>query len=329
MDAKITKKRLGHLLSYDWIKIIAVAVAAIIAWGLLFTMTETRRLPSQGFSVMNYSGTKFNSAGTTLNSFLSDDKFSHEVIETECVDVMRAGDDYLISLMDATLSTDDCDVIIVANANDPDSETETEEGKTYLTYAQELIGGYSHYVIDANEFLEGARTYLNGYYTNGYKDASSLDKNKVGAHFRTRVQETQDKRFKTEDVIAVAIECEIERMEKYRQALLNVEDYLDKGYFRIDLIETDVSANGEIVHLQRNLLNLCPNEESMGGLKKEFYYETQELDEVTGSTLTISTAKDMMVAFAKTANMDSNFYYESLLYVDSLAQKYCEPLQAK
>ena len=30
MDAHISKKRIGHMLSYDWIKIIAIAAAAII-----------------------------------------------------------------------------------------------------------------------------------------------------------------------------------------------------------------------------------------------------------------------------------------------------------
>ena len=45
MDAKITKKRLNILLSYDWIKIILLAVAAILVWSLIFTMTATRVTP--------------------------------------------------------------------------------------------------------------------------------------------------------------------------------------------------------------------------------------------------------------------------------------------
>ena len=54
MDAKITKQRLGRLLSYDWIKIIALAVAAIVVWSLIFTMTATRITAAQQFSVFNY-----------------------------------------------------------------------------------------------------------------------------------------------------------------------------------------------------------------------------------------------------------------------------------
>ena len=42
MDAKITKERLGLLLSYDWIKIACICIAAVAAWLLLFTSTATR-----------------------------------------------------------------------------------------------------------------------------------------------------------------------------------------------------------------------------------------------------------------------------------------------
>ena len=49
MDARITKKRVGHMLSYDWIKIIAIAAAAIVLWSLLFTMTATRATVGQTF----------------------------------------------------------------------------------------------------------------------------------------------------------------------------------------------------------------------------------------------------------------------------------------
>lgn len=330
MDAKITKKRLNHLLSYDWVKIVAVAIAAVVVWSLIFTMTETRRLPSQAYSVMNYTGTKFGSSSqTTLNSFLYDEQFSHEVIETECIDVTRAGKEYLGSLMDASLSTDECDVVAVANVNNPESETETEAGKTYLTYAQEFISGYGFYVIDASTFLDEARAYLNKYYTNGYTDASSLDKNKIQSDFKTRIQEAKDKRYKTDEIIAIAVELDVERIEKYRQALLNVESYLEKGYLRLDLVSVDLtSSSGENLHIERKLINLCPDEEVMGDLKKEYYYEKQVTDEATGGELTVTTAKDMSLAFVKTENMDSNFYYESILYIDGLVQKYCAPLQA-
>ena len=329
MDAKITKKRLNHFLSYDWIKIVAVAVAAIVGWNLIFTTTETRRLPSQAYQVMNYSGTTLSETATgTLSTFLSEGKFSHEVIETECVDATRAGVEYLATLLEATFTTDGCDVVAVANVNDPASETETEDGKVYMTYAQELLRSYNPYVMDADEFFNAARAYLNTYYTNGYQDETSLDKNKIESDFRARVLAAQDKRYKTEESILQTVVLDIQRIEKYRQALLNVEGYLESGYLRLDLVTVDLEDSyGESYHFEKKILNLCPDENIMGNLKKEFYYTTQVTDEVTGGTLTLASAKDMSFAFAKTTNMDANYYAESLLYIDALVQKYCTALQ--
>ena len=94
MDARITKKRLGQMLSYDWIKIIACVVAGIVLWSLIFTTTATRLNPAQTFTVYAYMGTapadKF-SAKISSRTALAE-KFSYDVIETSVVDLTAAGD---------------------------------------------------------------------------------------------------------------------------------------------------------------------------------------------------------------------------------------------
>ena len=72
MDAKITKKRLNILLSYDWIKIILVAVAMIVLWSLVFTMTATRVTNAQNFTIFNYTGTSANSRFNSYSSTLKE-----------------------------------------------------------------------------------------------------------------------------------------------------------------------------------------------------------------------------------------------------------------
>ena len=54
MDAKITKTRLGLLLSYDWIKIVGSWVAVVLLWLLIFTMTATRATTGQSFELYAY-----------------------------------------------------------------------------------------------------------------------------------------------------------------------------------------------------------------------------------------------------------------------------------
>ena len=68
MDAKITKERLNRILSYDWLKIVGLAVVAIIVWTLVFTTSATRITPAQQFTVINYFGNV-----STLHTTLSTD----------------------------------------------------------------------------------------------------------------------------------------------------------------------------------------------------------------------------------------------------------------
>ena len=59
MDAKITKKRLAYMLSYDWIKLVLAIVAAIVVWVLVFTTSATRITNTQRFVVCNYLGVQY------------------------------------------------------------------------------------------------------------------------------------------------------------------------------------------------------------------------------------------------------------------------------
>ena len=60
MDAKITKSRLGLLLSYDWIKIVGICTAVVLLWLLIFTMTATRATTGQSFELYAYGGVSLN-----------------------------------------------------------------------------------------------------------------------------------------------------------------------------------------------------------------------------------------------------------------------------
>ena len=53
MDAKITKKRLEHLLSYDWVKIMFTAVAFVMIWVLVFLLTATKVIHPEHILVGN------------------------------------------------------------------------------------------------------------------------------------------------------------------------------------------------------------------------------------------------------------------------------------
>ena len=64
-------------------------------------------------------------------------------------------------------------------------------------------------------------------------------------------------------------------------------------------------------------INLCPNEQTMGGLKEQFYYTDFE---------NTTTAKDMNVMFMSLEDLDADFQYENILYLNALIQDVYKPL---
>jgi hypothetical protein len=144
MDAKITKYRLSRMLSYDWLKIVAIAVAVIFAWVLIFTMTATRITTTQSFVVYNYMGnmpvsnTKFY---TAYDKAFNSGVFSYEVLEVECYD-LPANAEYAYTVLDSHLAADEGDVVLVADI-DNKARPYTKDGKTlYDSYVQTFIGTY-------------------------------------------------------------------------------------------------------------------------------------------------------------------------------------------
>ena len=87
MDAKITKKRLGLLLSYDWLKILGICVAAVLLWSLLFTTMATRATNGQRFEMYLYPGVRFaNSVDvSSLHERDKNDVLSYDVLDVSSV----------------------------------------------------------------------------------------------------------------------------------------------------------------------------------------------------------------------------------------------------
>lgn len=326
MDAKITKKRLSRLLAYDWLKIVGLAVALIVFWNLIFTMTATRIRPSQQFSVFNHYANRtlsddfYNELGEALRG----EVFSYEVIETTNNDLTGTGE-VTHTLIESRLATDEGDVMLVPNIPDVDTVYEENgETKYQSNYLQTFLRRYRLYVYDLdsekeNGYFYALKAYLNGYYTEGYTNAESLDEAKVEKDFRNRARANGDKRFKSEEQLARGAKNDVARVKKYRDALVKLESYLAEG-----LVEfTDVTVynnDGSPLYEGKFALNLCPNKDTMGNLKKQFSYQITEKDEEGKDQVRI-TAENMNVMFFKTAGTEKGFEYESLLYVVNLIEK--------
>ena len=117
MDAKVTKKRLGEYLSYEWVKVVAFAIAIMIVWSLVFSVTSTKLTADQLFTVFNYMGT---TVGTDFNNYssllLNKNTLSYEVYEISTVDVTVQDGSMSGSLLDTRMMTSEGDVMFAADS---------------------------------------------------------------------------------------------------------------------------------------------------------------------------------------------------------------------
>ena len=325
MDAKITKQRLSHMLSYDWLKIVAVIIAGALFWGLIFTTAATRIQPSQHFGVYNY-------LGATMTSRLTQESrlanlFSHEVIQVGTGDVNLGGEEYAYQLMEARLITNDVDVIF---APDVEGENLTQyqkeaDGELFTsTYLEDFLSRYMTYAyrLDGEDgYLARMENYLNGYYNGDYRNGE-LNAEKIENDFRAFVTSTKDKRYKNETAISNGVQGELKRIAGYRTALIDFYSYLDAGY--ISLTEkTLYKYYDNAIHEFTGVysINLCPNEK-MESLKQDVYYRATDEE----SQQTKTTALDMNIVLVNDGPREG-FEFENLSFINRLVKTHCTDLQ--
>ncbi len=317
MDAKVTKRRLGVLLSYDWLKILGLIAGVIVIWSLVFTMTATRITPAQQFTVFNH----YANASVEYTSFYdhyerakSNDVFSYEVLENDVIDLPAAGEQYIYTMCDTRFATSEGDMMFVPNILD----TSTEElGEKQMSYPETFTARYRSVLCDWDTFMQEARTYLNSYFGGNYK-TGELNKEKAERIFRSKVEQSKDKRFRRKSKLEQGVKDEYTRLQKYRDALVQLEAYLEDGTVKLQSVqykdgtgEPYKNADGSVFDERNYLLNICPDESKASKLKNLVYYGKENADGAK-----VASAQDMCVMLFKLEEMDENFQYETLLYVN-------------
>ena len=325
MDAKITKQRLSHLLSYDWLKIIATAVGAILIWSLIFTMSATRILPSQQFGVFNYFGS---SVTTRFNEYANlSDKFSHEVFQMIAGDMAAGGEEFGYQVVEARLAAHEVDVVFTADTEGANYQYRKEQnGEIFTaTYLEEFLYRYYQrvYRLDGKDgYLKRMENYLNSYYHGDYLNGA-LDEEKIENDFRAFVKNSKDKRYKNEKSVLLGVQGELDRIKNYRASLIDFYSYLDAGYIRLEETSLFLNYGGELTEMKGAFsVNLCPNEK-MEDLKKDVYYRVK--DEESGQTKT--TALNMNLVFISDPDSRASFEFENLTFVNHLVKAYCSDLK--
>jgi hypothetical protein len=326
MDAKITKKRLGLMLSYDWFKIALAAVALIVAWVLIFTSTATRLTTAQEFTVLNYTGTTAGSGFTNLKN--KTDWFSYDIQKVIATDASAAGND-AVTIMQTRFATHDGDAVIVADTTEGMKgviEYEDAQGQKQTvtpTHLQAYLMRYVDYTakLDGEDgYFARMESYLAQYYALPFAENAQPDKQKIETDFRARIKKLNDKRYKNETQIKAGVQDEIQRIEMIYQSLFTFYAYLDAGYIALEettYYQMDKTGKTEAVTGVYSI-NLAKNV-NRAELRQLAYYSLSEQDNAPSS-------ENLNIVLLNVAEEKYSYgNYESLIFINKIVETYIAP----
>lgn len=317
MDAKITKKRLSAMLSYDWLKIVGTAAAVIVVWLLIFQMTATRIMPSQQFVVVNYSSNLMLDDEFNNHFYDSKDILSHDIIEMEALDMVT--NPAANEVFQARVELGDFDAMFISQQGDEntlvkndDENAPKEYGRTYL---ETFLCAYRFRAYDLdlaaeNNYFAQLESYLAPY----YNDQGDLNAQKVGEDFRARVKRMKDKRYKTEEKIQEGIATDIDRIQKYKTSLDLFYEYLEKGYISLQATTHTPDESYNYEWTATCAINICPStttEEAKAAIAKLVRYQTED-EKVS--------AENMCVVLFNGEEKEAAYRFEGLVYVMNLVE---------
>lgn len=319
MDARITKQRLGNLLSYDWLKMLLTAAIVVVFIVLLFMMTATRVTNAQTFSVYAYTdlqaGKSFNSLGQTLKD---QHVLSYDILETK-TESFREDDRYDIFGLRRT--TGEGTVMFVSDervyetdaAGNPVTD---EEGnpkiKTESALYSLAMGGavnpdrYTAAIVyDTQYYFDMCEDYLAGFFGEGLT-AAEPDASAVRDSFMTR--NGKDKRFKTDAAREAGIAQERQRLIDLKEDYLFVMGLFEDGTYRHTVYEgTDNDGNAYTSSLGINIGKL-------GRISELAYYTDAEGRAVTENL--------NLVILYNNFHEANGMLYESVTFLRYLFEEY-------
>lgn len=263
MDARITKERLGTLLSYDWLKILGVIAAAVVLLYVLFTMIACRPTIAQVYTVYTYGGLRIGTDSSALVSRLeSQDYFSYDIldVEMENFDAGSLGEQALV----ARRGVLEGDAVFAANVGDESSPFQLL-CQNYTSYDVETDDLKGFYNIPA--FLNETEAYLTEFFgeSNGTFGSGEPIAERVEEAFYRR--NGSDRRFKTEAQKAAGIESERARVLAIRENYLAVKEAFDSGAISVVPYTTEIDGEERSFDISIGLGKLT-------GFGDLFYYDS-------------------------------------------------------
>lgn len=203
MDNKVTKSRLSNFLSYEWIVMIALVVAAIFVWEFVYTVSAVRLSVGQQFKYYYDQNISTTGMDDFYDLITNKNTFSYDVLKFD-----REGLTAENNVLSIRLSIQEGDAIFTDNVVRYDSE----EDKVGTVRSAEVVDAFSMY--DLSELLKDAESYLSQFLLDGQTELKyeNMDKAKIESHFLTRMK--KDNRYRKEADKKTGVEQECQRIEK-------------------------------------------------------------------------------------------------------------------
>lgn len=300
MVNKITGKRLKNLISYDWLKMLALSVIVCIVVILIFNAFAKKPSDGQDFRLVIdqdviVEGDEIKGVFDTLfDGGVEEGGFSYETLQGQVV-YLRGNDEspksYILGGVYAELNQDDVNILLE---------------DVYLEYiAQNNAVKIDEYLISAKQFL----------LDNGLCNSlGEFDVNRVNSYFETT--RGKDTRFKTAEQIKKGKEDELKRLK----AIWNNATALQKCFEEHpELLDERTYLFGTYENTGKFAINLSKlNGNSESGkyienlFKRSYVKDDQTLYTVEGIYLTVG----------QTSDADGDLFYEKLAFLYTLIKTY-------
>ncbi len=222
MDSKITKQRLNNYLSYEWIVIVVVIVAACFLWEIFYGIASVKPTIGQEFKYYYDASIDVTNAKSFHNFLYDKGAFSFDILENNYEEI---SEDYQV--LNVRLEVGEGDIMITHAKN-------LEEQGLVGVRAGEIVDKTPVYsldalALDAREYL---KTLLKDGATEGAEtDYQAFDDNfdlaKIKQGFDHRLG--NDKRFRSEEQKKEGLRLETERIKKLSKDLSDFCYFLENA----------------------------------------------------------------------------------------------------
>ena len=200
MDNRITKKRLSHFLSYEWIAIVAVIIVCVVLVEFFYSVAGVKLTTGQHFKVFYDQNIDYNNSDRLLNHLKDKNTFSFGVYQADSEEGKKE-----FNVIGYRVTASEGDIIIT------DDFLSTAEGASKYVRAKTLIDDISVYILD--ELLLDAKEYLKSFLTDENGDiynTQDYSLEKIESNFRKRVK--GDNFYRSEKAIVEGAKKEKQRI---------------------------------------------------------------------------------------------------------------------